>query len=307
MPTSTVSSTEGSHGYEFDVVYTGEVLSNLSGGLDTGTRYLDNLDLTLKVRTREAWGIGSGTIFIYGLYNNGSTFADEAVGDLQVTSNIDAPAAWRIFEAWYEFGSGPWSIRTGLYDLNSEFDVNETGDLFLNSSHGIGPDLSQTGENGPSIFPISSLAVRAQVETDILVARVAVLDGVPGDPQDPASNEINLGGDDGALIVAEVDLPVMALGRFWAGYWLYTAEFERPFGVATANDNDGWYIGAEREFKLGEHQASAFVRYGQANDKLNALEDYGGAGIVINAPVAGRPDVTDRPNGTTHVRLNGAT
>ena len=99
--------------------------------------------------------MASGTLFVYGLYNNGSTLenSDELVGDLQVISNIDASHAWRVFEFWYEFGEGPWSVRTGLYDLNSEFDVNETGGLFLNSSHGMGPDFSQTGENGPSIFP----------------------------------------------------------------------------------------------------------------------------------------------------------
>ena len=126
------------------------------------------------------------------MYNNGSTFSDELVGDLQVISNIDASHAWRVFEFWYEFGEGPWSVRTGLYDLNSEFDVNETGGLFLNSSHGMGPDFSQTGENGPSIFPVSSLALRAEWEGKGFTARLAVLDGVPGHPHDPSSNEIDL-------------------------------------------------------------------------------------------------------------------
>lgn len=138
--------------YRFDVVYTGEVLSNVSGGVDTGNRYLDNRDLMLEVDLTKALGVGSGTVFLYGLYNNGSTFADELVGDLQVTSNIDAPEAWRIFEAWYEYVDGPWSIRMGLYDLNSEFDVNETGDLFLGSSHGIGAAFGQTGRMVPAFF-----------------------------------------------------------------------------------------------------------------------------------------------------------
>jgi hypothetical protein len=30
--------------YEFEVVYSGDVLTNSSGGIETGTRYLDNLD-----------------------------------------------------------------------------------------------------------------------------------------------------------------------------------------------------------------------------------------------------------------------
>ena len=34
------------------------------------------------------------------------------------------------------------SVLTCLYNLNSEFDVIETAGLFINSSHGIGPDYS---------------------------------------------------------------------------------------------------------------------------------------------------------------------
>jgi porin len=160
--------------YEFELVYFGDVLTNVSGGIETGTRYLDNLDLTLEIDVPEALGTGSGTFFVHGLYNNGGTFSDELVGDLQIVSNIEAEEAWRIFELWYEMGGDTWSVRTGLYDLNSEFDVNETGSLFLHSSHGTGADLGQTGENGPSIFPVSSLALRGEVRLDTFSARVAV-------------------------------------------------------------------------------------------------------------------------------------
>jgi len=113
---------------------------------------------------------------------------------------------------------------------------------------------------------------------------------VPGDPNDPASNEICLGGGDGALIVGEMDVPMITPGRLWAGYWRYTADFDRPFGTGRANDNDGWYIGTERGFELGDYAASAFLRYGQADDDLNALRDYLGAGFIIDAPLVGRPD-----------------
>jgi hypothetical protein len=35
--------------YAFEASYTGDVLVNASGGIETGTRYLDNLDLKLEV------------------------------------------------------------------------------------------------------------------------------------------------------------------------------------------------------------------------------------------------------------------
>jgi porin len=277
-------------GYGFDAVYTADVLVNVAGGVDRGARYLDNLDVMLEVDVAAAWGFGAGNMFVYGLYNNGTTFADELVGDLLVTSNIDAPEALRLYELWYEFGEGPWSVRSGLYDLNSEFDVNETGGVFINSAHGIGAALGQTGENGPSIFPVSSLAVRMAYETEGYIVRVAVLDGVPGDPDDPSSNKVDLSRDDGALIVGELELPVGGDGRLWTGYWRYTADFTSPFENRVFDDNDGWYLGGEHGFSIAEYDVAWFLRYGRADARLNPLDEYIGAGLVVQGPLAGRPD-----------------
>lgn len=278
-----------SGGYGFEAIYAADVLANVAGGLDRGARYLDNLDVMLEVDVAEAWGFAAGTLFVYGLYNNGTTFADELVGDLLVTSNIDAPEALRLYEFWYEFGEGPWSIRSGLYDLNSEFDVNETGGIFINSAHGIGAAFGQTGENGPSIFPISSLSVRTAYETESYAARVVVLDGVPGDPNDPSSNKIDLSRDDGALVVGELELPIGRDGRLWTGYWRYTADFTSPFESRVFNDNDGWYLGGEHGFSVAAYDVAWFLRYGRADAQLNPLHEYIGAGLVVQGLLPGRP------------------
>ena len=129
-----LGSTSFANGLEFSVEYTADILRVVSGGLSTGTEYLDNLDVALEIDVAEAWGAGAGTILVHGLYNNRSAFSADRVGDLQVVSNIDADEAWRLFQLWYELAEANWSIRAGLYDLNSEFDVNETGSIFLNSS-----------------------------------------------------------------------------------------------------------------------------------------------------------------------------
>lgn len=277
-------------GYDFETVYTGEFWRNTSGGLSTGTRYLDNLDVTLGIDIDEAWSFGSGTLFAYALYNNGSTLSDELVGDLQVVSNIDAPEAVHLFELWYEYREGPWSVRTGLYDLNSEFDAHDTGGLFINSSHGIGADFSQTGQNGPSIFPIASLALRWDYQWDDVIVRAAVLDGVPGNPDDAGSNRIDLGGEDGVLAVAEVDWSVNDQWRIWSGVWGYSADFDRLVGPGRNDDNRGAYIGAEYHGTLAGRPLAAFVRYGVANDDINPLSAYLGTGVVLTGPFVQRPD-----------------
>ena len=42
-----------------------------------------------------------------------------------------------------------FSALFGRYDLNSEFYRLQSAGLFLNSSFGIGPEFSLSGQNGP--------------------------------------------------------------------------------------------------------------------------------------------------------------
>ena len=95
--------------------------------------------------------------------------------------------------------------------------------------------------------------------------------------------------DDGILTVAELDLSYSRSARLWLGYWRYSAEFERPYGVGSSRGNDGWYIGSESSFQLGSRAAAAFIRFGMANEDLNALSSYIGVGAVISGPFATRP------------------
>ena len=52
----------------------------------------------------------------------------------------------------------------GRYDLNSEFYRLQSASLFLNSSFGIGPEFSQSGLEGPSIFPNTSVGARFAIK-----------------------------------------------------------------------------------------------------------------------------------------------
>lgn len=277
-------------GYQFEATYTGEFLSNVSGGIATGNAYLDNLSATLDVDVSEAWGFGSGRLFVHGLYNNGTTFSDKFVGDFQVASNIETGHAFRLYEIWYELSNPRWSVRAGLYDLNSEFDTNDVSDIFINSSHGIGADIGQTGKNGPSIFPVTSLAVRGDANFDNVSVRAAVLDGVPGDPNKPSRTAIDFNSDDGVLSIAEVDIPFGERSRFWSGIWRYSGEFDRLYSTGASNRNEGWYAGIETRTEFGGRTVAGFMRYGQANGQLNPVDDYLGTGFVVFAPISSRPD-----------------
>ncbi|MDH5737676.1 MAG: carbohydrate porin, partial [Gammaproteobacteria bacterium] len=180
-----------------EMVYTGEYGKN-TGGIEDDSTYLDNLDITMTFN--DAFGQEGATFFVYFLYNAGDGPSD-AIGDAQGASNIDAPTTSKFYELWYETGIGTDnSVKVGLYDLNSEFDAIETAGLFLNSSHGIGPDYAQSGVNGPSIFPTTSFGARLDFNLgDGYFFRFAVLDGVSGDPDDHHGTHIKFESDDGWL------------------------------------------------------------------------------------------------------------
>lgn len=277
-----------------DAVYVADIWHNFRGGLRTGTKYLDNLDLMLTVDSR-AFGVEDGTFFAYGLYNNNTTLSDTLVGDAQTISNIDATQHFRLEEFWYEqrFADGAASIKAGLIDLNSEFDAKDTASLFIDSSHGIGPDFSQTGKNGPSIFPSTSLAVRLdwKIRRNLLV-RVAAFDAVPNDPAHP--KRLKLSWDEGTLFVAEAEYTLISGTRIGVGGWQYTSRFDPILAVngRKVRGNNGLYLYAEgplyRESQGLNKGLDGFIRIGVADSTINQFASYWSAGVVYTGPFRDR-------------------
>jgi len=280
------------------VVYTSDVWHNARGGLRRGWRYLDNLDVTLTIDTERVIGWRGASLFVYGLYNNGQALTGDLISDVQGVSNIETGVrAVRLYEAWVEQRFGRASVKFGLYDLNSEFDEHVTGSLFLNSTHGVGPDLSQSGLNGPSVFPVTSLALRADYQIDErLRVRAAILDAVPGDPARPRRTAIRLGGGEGALLIGEAQYRTRNT-RAILGYWRYTARFA-PFGAAPPSGaprgNDGLYMMVEQQLSRigvdGERGLAGWLRLGLADDRFNPIELNLSGGLVYTGPSAARAE-----------------
>src|SRR2546427_5351408 len=199
-------------GIQLGVRYDGEIFTNSSGGLRRGATYLGNLNLQLTLDAQRLVGWPGATVFLYGLGIHGghpSTF----VGDAQGVSNIEAPAKWKLEEGWIQqnlFGNR-FSALFGRYDLNSEFYRLQSAGLFLNSSFGIGPEFSQSGVEGPSIFPNTSVGGRFEIKPlDQIVLRTAVLDGVPVERPDGSRKVFAKG--DGVLVVTEAAYLYRPLG-----------------------------------------------------------------------------------------------
>jgi porin len=291
-------------GADVRVVYTGDTLAVVAGGLRRRTAYLDNTDMTLTLDAEKLVGWTGARFFVYGLGDHGRDPSAALVGDMAGVDNIEAPDTFKLYEAWYlqELFEGRFSILGGLYNLNGEFDVDESAQTFINSAFGIGTDYSQSGLNGPSIFPVTSLAVRIRVRpTDHWYVQTAVLDGAPGSLRDDGGTQIAWQGRDGVLVAAESGCVLgqeegaaVAYGKYAFGGWAYSTRLPRiaPDSSRERSGSHGLYALAEqqvyREATDAAQGLSLFARVGYADPTFNNIEWMLSEGGTYTGLVPGR-------------------
>ncbi len=312
------------NGIKVDAVYTGEVFSNVSRGIRRKSEYLGSGDVILTLNAEKLIGWQGATWFFYGLGNHGGNPSDNA-GDAQGVSNIAAFDTWKLYEAWVQQNlfDNRLSLLFGLYDLNSEFVVIQSEQVFINSSHGIDPTFSLSGRNGPSIFSTTSAALRVKVKpVPWFYLQTGVFDGVPGNPNNPRGTQIIFAKDDGALIVAEATYimlsPSQTLtesehrrrrrigrlaapeydGKFALGGWYYTAKFDDLVEVNAAGNlirrtgSSGVYGLIEktvyREKQDAAQGLTLFARVGAADTRVNRFGFYTGSGINYTGLIPSR-------------------
>lgn len=293
-------------GLSLGLVFTGDVVTNHSGGLKTGTKYLGNIDLTAALDTEKAGLWKDGTFFVYILNNHGAAPSGSNIGDLQVVSNIEATETTRLYEMWYEHHfdwSGVFSILIGQHDLNSEFNVTEYGGLFINSSFGIEPDVSV---NVPvSIFPVAAPAARVKWEpTESIYFMAAVYDGDPGAPDVNKSGlRWRFSSDEGAMSIYEAGYHFGEMensrslpGSYKLGFWYHTDSFDDVFSVDIDGNplkhtgNYGAYFLADQMLVPfeGAGGLGAFIQIGGAPEDRNMVDFYIGGGLHCRGLIPGR-------------------
>jgi len=283
-------------GFEFGIEYTGEVFSIVDGGIESKTVYLHMVTtpIAFDLATLANWP--AAAVYASTQWTTGGS-PTEYAGDAQVISNIDNVNTWKVFEAYLtqQLANDRVSVLIGLFDLNSEFDVIDPAGLFINSSFGIGPDYSQSGLNGPSIFPTASLALRVQARVGgRTTVRAAVFDAVAGDPNDPYGTHVDWSSDEGFLFAGELEQQIAAgddserLAVVKIGAWTYTEEFEtleQPTTGGTATDRAyGVYVLGVLPVTLGEAAVDLFARVGFANPDVHQFGSYVGFGAVADNP-----------------------
>jgi porin len=301
-------------GIAVSLVYDGEGVVNASGGQRTGSVYLGNFHMMLTLDGERLLGWPGATLFLNGLVNHGGHPSD-LVGDAQGVSNLDAPPGAQLYEAWFQQNlfENRFSALVGRYDLSTEFYRLQSSTLFVNSSFGVGPEFSQSGAGGPSIFPDTSVGLRIAFKPakDVII-RAAVLNGAPVDRPDGGHRIFAEG--DGALLVGEAalltrmapqDRPLntrFRIGRnsglppyedkIAVGGWYYTAQFndlseKQPNGQPVRHSGSGGlYLLADETLlpccDSSARQISAFGQFGLGDARVNRFGWYLGGGLVFS-------------------------
>jgi len=255
-------------GITAEMVYVVESVSNISGGLKKDSSYLSTADLAVTVDTAQAGWWQGGTWFVEFLSNQGvdpSSF----IGDVQTASNIADGNRTRLQQFWYQQALGEHvSLLLGLDDLNAEFYVSEYASWFLNSSFGIGPEIS--GNVGTSLWPEAGWAARLDVHDANHYLRIAAYDG------DPATRGIDLA-KEGLMLIAETGLS-QGFSAYKLGAWTDTAEKNAPDG-RIYKSNFGIYAVIDQAINDG---VAVFMQLGLTPSDRNEISNYLGVGLHLH-------------------------
>jgi porin len=297
------------HQYEgitAEYIYTGEVFSNVHGGLNTNraTRYRGNLDLVMNVDTEAMDMWKGGRFFVYGNQFHGRTLTPNDVGDFQFYSNIESNPRpnneFQVTEFWYEhsFADGAFIIKMGKQDANADFAFVDLGGDFMNSSFGLIPTVPLP------TWPNPGMGISAFVDlTELIHLRAGVYDGSPtfGLPTGGQWGFSTLG-DFGAMSLYELsltpqfgrdgDLP----GTYRLGSWYHTADFDNleNGGATQISGNHGFYASGDQLLwkEPGSDDApqgvGVFAQFGRSPSDRNALDRYFGSGVTYRGPLRNR-------------------
>jgi porin len=283
-------------GVEINLAHTGDVMAVTGGGAARSTYFSGLVEAGLSIDAERLFGWPRTQVFVLGIGTFGRDPAD-GTGSLHAPSNLANIDTAKLLEAWVEryFFDERLAILGGLYAADAEFDVKETAGVFINGGFGTGLDLSETGLNGPCVYPTTCLGLRARFQpTDTHYAQLAILDGVAGDPDSPRGTQIRLSGDDGLLILGEAGFQQGAdEGRFLRaalGAWHYTTDFDDLLKTDAQGDprrrqgTQGIYGLLEGSLFSEPGQLtqglSGFLRLGMADEDVNQVRYYAGGGLV---------------------------
>ena len=314
----------GDRGVVFGLEYTNDVLSNVRGGIRTGTIDQGKLQGIVTVDFGKLAGWNGLTAFanFFQIHNTGRMLKGY-VGGLNTIAAIEAAPATRLSEIWFEqsFAGGMASVRAGQLAADAEFFYSELSTMFLQSDW---PTIAAVNlPSGGAAYPLSTPGVRFKVQpVKNLWFKLAVLNGDPagpgpGDEQLRNRYGLNFRVNDPPFVIGEVEFQrnngkkdegLATTLKF--GGWGHFGQFNdqrfandgsllaNPAGSGVAarrGGNSGLYAVIDQQLyrKRGgdeESGISVFSRMSISPSDRNLIDRYIDGGIVFAGFVPKRPN-----------------
>ena len=290
------------HGITYGLVYTGEALRNVSGGVRRGGLYQGKLEAFTAVDFGKFAG-WEGLSFFGNAFqiHRTSGMRAEHFNSLITISNIEAVPSTRLSELWFEqkLFDDRFGFRFGQLAADAEFFISDYSRMFLSSDW---PTI--TGANLPSggpAYPLATPGVRWRVNPDKnWSALVALFNGDPGEQGTVNTTGTNFRINDPPLLMGEVQYrhnqgkdDSKLAGIYRLGGWHHFGYFhDHRFGT------DGVALAAP--------QSNGIARRIRGNSGI-----YGVIDQQIYRPVDGGPDsgvgifsrISASPSASSHINF----
>lgn len=290
-------------GLSTEFLYTGELFSNLRGGMrHGGIEYRADLSLYFELDTAEAGWWDGGAFFMHVQGEHGDSLTSRYVGDFQFLSSIDADDFFQISEFWYQH---TWfderlRLKLGKIDANGEFASPEFGGEFVHSGTYYSPTIPIVTYEDPDLGVMLEIA-----PWDWFSVRAGVFNGNSDGGRAPSRifEEIR---DPFAIVEPAFHISAGGLeGCLRLGWWRHGSPAEHFLTFAEEeygalprlSEPHGWYAVWDQELWLENPDDAEdaqgiglFVQYGWAQDSLSEADRHVGVGIQWTGALPGRDD-----------------
>lgn len=284
------------NGIDIEAVYTQDILSNVNGGVKKGTIGVSSAEANISIDGAKLYNVQGSHIQLDFLATAGNDPFNLTEAWQKSDNLVSDHHTLTLFQAWIEqeFMENKLSLKAGLYDLNSEFYVTNTSQIFLGRTYHIGLEFDETGQNGPSVYPVTAPAIRAKLKpTENTYIQFALLDEIAGVPNHPNGIQFHFNPEDGALKVAEIGYASEDSGHYAIGGWQYSSSFPDFYDVDSEGNpimrhgNQGFYFIAEKQILP---HLNGFARFGASDTDINTGAYAWSAGAVYDAIIPTRKD-----------------
>ncbi len=298
-------------GFSYYLIYTNDVLSNLSGGTRKGTVDQGKLEAQFTLDLEKLAGWKDFTLYanMFATHNTGRMRRDY-VGGLNTIAAIEANPSVRLSELWLErkFMDGAASLRVGQLVADNEFFFSDLSNLFMQTDW---PTITAVNlPGGAPAYPLSTPGARLKLEPNPnTVLLFAVFNGDPagpctGDPDTCNRNGLNFRLRDPAFAIAEAQFRAnqgkedTGLARsLKIGGWSHLGQFaDQRMG------NDGLSLANPASNGIPVRYRGDYGIYGVVEQQLYRLRG-GAADSGINVFALGA--VTPNDRNLISVQLNG--